>query len=140
MQIAPEHPETERERARSYVEERFFFNRITLDAAYVAPWDVELAVAHKPHTAYAVCALGNRALVPAGVAADPPFGYVLDEVGRRLSRALGKNFGQRGHPSMLHARRPVRPCRTPCGPLSYRLLAKSISGFPFSPPFSSWQA
>ena len=54
------------------VEERLLLDRIALHAADVAPRHVELAVAIEAHLADAERAVGDRALVAAGVAAEPP--------------------------------------------------------------------
>src|SRR6266542_6447478 len=92
VQVAPEHAEAEGERAGMRVEERLLLDRIALDAADVSPRNAQVSAAIEPHLAHADGPVGDRALVPARVAADALFRDVLDELWRSVSRACLENI------------------------------------------------
>ena len=79
------------------VEERLLLDRIALHAADVAPRHVQPPAAIEADLAHAHRALGDRTLVPAGVAADASALDRLDELGRRLGGARLERSGESGH-------------------------------------------
>ena len=101
VEVAAQHAEAVGQRARPGVEERLLLDRVALHAADVAPRDVELAVADVPHLADAQGPFGNRALVAAGVAAQPPVVDALDQLRRRLVRALRQHVLEGRHRGIL---------------------------------------
>jgi len=68
MQVASQHAEAVRQRARISMEKRLLLNRIALHSAHVAPGNVELSTEVVAHFAYTRLPLGNRTAVPAGKA------------------------------------------------------------------------
>jgi hypothetical protein len=77
------------------VEERLFLDRVTLHAGYITPGDVELAAAVEPHLANSGLALGNGALVAAGVTTDTvPFNGLPEVADPGVG---GEDFGEGGH-------------------------------------------
>ena len=94
MQIAAEHAEAVGERARVGVEERLLLDRIALHAADVAPRHAQRAAVVEPHLAHAHRAVGDRALMTAGMTAQTIALERLDELGRRFVRALGEQLLQ----------------------------------------------
>ena len=101
MQIAAQHPEAERERARARMEEGLLFNRIALDAADVSPGDAQLAAAIEPYLADPNRAVRDRALVAARIAAHPVLRDFLDKFRRGLCRSRLENIRERRHRSIL---------------------------------------
>ncbi len=94
VEIAAEHAEAVGQRARVGVKERLLLDGIALHAADVTPWHEEPAATVKPHFAHAHRALGNRALVATGVAAQTATLERLDKLRRRFARALGEQLLQ----------------------------------------------
>src|SRR5262245_57253399 len=68
MQIAPKHSDAERQSAGHRVEKWLLLDRVALDAAYVAPGHVKRPAAIEPDLADAIGAIGDGAVVAAGVA------------------------------------------------------------------------
>ena len=104
VEIAPEHSEAERKGARAGVEEWLLLDWIALHAADVAVGHVQRPAAIEAHLADAKRAVGNRALVTAGVAAQAAAFDPLDELGRGLDRSHFEHLGEGRHRSIV-------PCR-----------------------------
>ena len=92
MEIAPEHPERQRVRARIDMEERLLLDRIALNASDVAKWDAQLAALVEAHAANAVSPGGDEAAVAAGDAANP---VALGPPQRTDRRVPGEHISQR---------------------------------------------
>src|SRR5688572_12897638 len=94
MEIATEHAEAVRQRARVGVKERLLLDRIALYATDVTPRHEEAAAAVESHLAHAHRTVGNGALVAAGMAAQAAAIERFDELWRSVARALGEQFLQ----------------------------------------------
>src|SRR4051812_29950753 len=97
MQVASQHAKAVSEGARNGVEERLLLNWVTLDAANVPPWNVQLAAAVVANLADSCLALGNGAGVSAGVAAEAIAIEVFDQLGRGLAHVRVENVFEGGH-------------------------------------------
>ena len=86
------------------VEERLLLDRIALHAADVPIGNVQHAAAIEADLADAGRAVGNRAGVAAGMAAQPAAVDGLDQLRRRLDRPGFEHLGQRGHKVILRRR------------------------------------
>ncbi len=71
VEIAAEHSEAEGERTGVRVEERLLLHRVALHAPDITPRNLQTSVAIEAHLADADGALGNRALMAAGVTTNP---------------------------------------------------------------------
>ena len=80
VQIAPEHSEAVGQRAWMCVKERLLLNRITLNAANVAPRDHQAAVAVIADLADTNRAFRQRTAVAAGITPQPTVGKHIVEV------------------------------------------------------------
>ena len=128
MQIAAQHPEAERERARPYMKERFLLDGVALDAADVAPWHAQDAVAIEADLADADVAFRDRAFVAAGITPQPPPVDGLDQLGRCLRRPRLQDVGKRRPASALALRRGSHESSLP--PLSWRTGAVVVEQHP----------
>ena len=97
MEITPQHADAEREGPGVDVEERLLLDGIALDAADVAPRNVQPPAAIEAHLADAHRALGDRTLMPASVAPDASTLDRLDEFGSRLGGTRLERSGESGH-------------------------------------------
>ena len=97
MQVAAQHAETERQRAGPHVEKRLLLDGVALDAADVAPGDVESPAAVEAHLANARLSLQNGTLVAAGIAPDA--GAIQRLPQHAFLDMLGQDFSLGGHPS-----------------------------------------
>jgi hypothetical protein len=70
VQITAEHAEAVRKCAGVHVKKRLLLDRIALHAANVAPRRMQRPTSVEPHLAHPDCAVGNAALMTAGVAAN----------------------------------------------------------------------
>ena len=100
------------------MKERLFFDWIALLSGYVAPRNVELPVAIEADFADSGLAFGNRAAMPAGIAAHT-LSIVENFVQLRisLSNALIDDFAQCRHETIL--RRIERHVRTDSAEVLY---------------------
>jgi len=90
VEIAPEHPEAVRQRARVHVKKRLLLDRIALHTAGVSPRDPEPAIAVEAHLADAYRAVRDSAVVAAGVAMHPLVVFTRVEIA--FAGALGENI------------------------------------------------
>src|SRR3954470_5344999 len=97
MQVAPQHAKAVGERARDGVEEGFFLDGIALDAAYIAPWNVELAALVVADFANPGLPFGNRAGMSTGVAAQAVAVELLNQLGRGLADMPVQDVFKGGH-------------------------------------------
>ena len=97
VEIAAEHAEAVRERARMGVEERLLLDRIALDAADVAPRHLQGSTFVESNFADAGRALRYRALMATRVAAQTVPCELFDQLGRRLVCTSRQQILQSGH-------------------------------------------
>jgi hypothetical protein len=88
MQIAAQHSEAVSKGSGISMEEGLLLDGVALHSADVTPRDIERAAAVEPDLADARLTFGDRATMPAGVAANAVAIEFLDEVGIGLSNAL----------------------------------------------------
>jgi hypothetical protein len=80
------------------MEKRFLFNRIALHARGISPRHVQLSTAVEPNLADSNLSFGNRATMPARVAANPVAIEFFVEYA--LSRVLGEKLAKRRHKNL----------------------------------------
>src|SRR5256885_12890498 len=85
MKVAAEHAEAVGERAGNGMEERLFLDRVALHAADVSPGNIEFAPAVVADLADAGLAIGDRAGMSTGIAAQPIAVERLDQLGSSLA-------------------------------------------------------
>src|SRR5213075_966598 len=83
------------------VEEWLLLDRIALNSPNVAPGNVELSAAVEAHFADAGLAIGNRAAVSTGKAAQPIVIEFFNQAGISLANVIVQNFAEVSHESIL---------------------------------------
>ena len=108
VQIASKHPEAVRERAGLRVKEWLLLDRITLNAAHIAPGNEQTSAFVEPHLADANRALRQRTAVAARVAAQPAVRQPLVQFA--FARLVREHLSQCGH-GLLHCSARLRALR-----------------------------
>ena len=83
------------------MEEWLLLDRIALNSANVAPGNVEFPASVEANFTHAGLAIGNRAAVSAGKAAQPVVIEFLNQAGISLANVIVQNFAEGAHDFIL---------------------------------------